>query len=169
MHLSEPGTPPETDVTISGEAVWNAATGDASFVAYNQTGTEAAEQAGVWFTGNTMLIKKSHAPNPVLQHALTTQVAQSMRTLPAFERLMRVLGDTGDIKMSQENWDSAVGSYLNTIVDNGRVQDLTSENRSETFGGVKIATISETLKLGGERGLTVVPRPDGAARKGNGI
>jgi hypothetical protein len=155
MHLSEPGAPPESDATISGEAIWNADTGDASFVAYNQTGDGDLEQAGVWFTGNTMVFKKSHDEKPVLQHALTPQVSQSMRALPAFERLMHVLGDTNDIKLSQENWDYAVGGYMNTIAENGRALDIATENKSETFGGVKVATISETLKLGGERGLAV--------------
>ena len=156
MHFSEPGSSPDTDVTISGEAAWNADTGDASFVAYSQTGSGAPEQVGVWFSGNTMLLKKGHDSLPLLQHTLTPQVSQSMSGLPAFTRLMRVLGDTNEIKLSKENWTSAVGGFLQSVVDNGRALDITSENRNETLGGVKVPTVSETLKLGGERGLTVV-------------
>ena len=154
MRLSKPDAT-EPDVTISGEAIRNAVTGDASFVAYNQSGTEPAEQAGVWFTGNTMLIKKSYEPKPILQLLMTPEVSRSMGALPAFNRLMRVLGDAGAVKLTQETWDDAVNIVLNAVIDNGRALDLASENRSETFGGVKVATISETLKLGGERGLAV--------------
>lgn len=155
MRLTEPGKPAASDITISGETNWNAETGDASFIAYQQTGTGETQEAGIWVTDNTMIFKKGHDVRPSLQHTLMPQVAESMRTLPALSRLLCILDDTNAVKMSPEDWGSAVGALQKVVADNCRAQDIAAQNGSDSFGGSAVATITETMKLIGPRGLTV--------------
>ena len=155
MRLAEPGTPSSSDITVSAEMNRNAETGSASFVAVRQDGNGSPVQAGVWFTGNTMLLKRSRDTQPRVQHTIQPQVAQSMRALPAFDRLLRILDDTGAVRPSPESWAAVIGEFQKTVAENCRAQDITSAAGSELFGSVSISTVSETLKLIGSRGVTV--------------
>jgi hypothetical protein len=155
MHLTEPGTPPENEITLSGESILNAETGSASFAAVRQTGSAAEERAGVWFEDNTMLVKMSGETQPLVAYTFSPQAAQSLAALPAFERFGRVLGDMNAAAISREDWSAAVTAYLDTAAENSRVQDISSEAGTETFAGLQTPTTSGTLKLIGPRGLNV--------------
>ena len=134
MHLTEPGKPTASDITISGETNRNDDTGDASFIAYQQTGTGEPQEAGIWFTNNTLLLKKGHDVRPSLQHTLTPQIAESdAGHWPAYSRLLRVLDDTNAEKMTPEKWDSAVGELQKVVANSCRVQDITTQNGSDSF------------------------------------
>lgn len=142
-------------MVISVESTLDAASGDSSMVTSLQVESEVAQSGGVFFTGNSMLIKKADVEQPMIQHALDPTVAASFRTLSATERFNRVLSDATKIKMNDDEWGVSIDAFLQDIGARVQETDYTSEIQSVTMAGEAEDCTATTLTLTGESAVAV--------------
>lgn len=142
------------DMIISLESSLDAATGDSSMVASIQTGSEVAQSSGIYFTGNTILIKKADAEKPMIQHTLDPGVAASYKSLTAIERFSRVLSDTTKSQMTDDEWSSAIDTYMQSVTASAQETNYVSEPQSATLAGSAVDCTATTLTLTGENAIS---------------
>ncbi len=141
------------NLTLSMESVLDSTTGDSSMLASVQAGSEVARSGGIYFTGNTMLIKKGNSEEPMIQHTLDPAVAGSFKSLSAVERFVRVLSDTTKVKMSDDEWSVAIDAYLKSVAASAQEANYVSEPQSVTLAGSAVDCTSTTLTLSGESAI----------------
>ena len=144
------------NIVMSVESSLDAATGDSAMVASVQAGNEVAQSSGVYFTGNTMLIKKANAEKPMIQHTLDPSVAESFKSLSSIERFMRVLSDTTKPKMTDEEWSKAIEAFLQSVTASAQETNYVSEQQAVTVAGTSQDCTSTTLTLSGENAISAV-------------
>ncbi|NCC69942.1 MAG: hypothetical protein EOM14_17465, partial [Clostridia bacterium] len=142
-------------IMLSMESVLDASSGDSSMAASVQSGSEVAQAGGIYFTGNTMLLRKADVEQPMIQHTLDPTVAESYKSLSAIERFNRVLSDTTKPKLSDEEWDAAIDAYLQTVTINAQETNYVSEQQSVTLAGTEQDCTATTLTLSGEKAIVV--------------
>ena len=138
------------NLTLSMEASLDSASGDASMVASVQAGSEVAQSGGIYFSGNTMLVKNANAEEPMIQHTIDPAVASSFKSLSAVERFVRVLSDTTKAKMTDDEWSSAVDAYLQSVSASAQESNYVSEQQSVSLAGTNVDCTATTLTLTGE-------------------
>ena len=141
------------NLTLSMEAVLDGTTGDSSMVTSIQAGGEVAQSGGIYFTGNTMLIKKANSEKPMIQHTIDPVVAGSFKSLSAVERFVRVLSDTTKAKMSDDEWSTSVDTYLHSVTAGAQETNYVSEPQSVTLAGKAVDCTATTLTLTGEAAI----------------
>lgn len=140
---------------ISLESSLDSATGDSSMVASVQSGSEVAQSSGIYFTGNTMLIKKADPEKPMIQHTLDPAVAASYKSLTSIERFSRVLSDTTKPKMSDEEWSAAIDAYLQSVAASAQEANYVSEQQAVAMAGTSEDCTATTLTLTGQSAADV--------------
>ena len=159
IALTDPQDP-QGNLVLSLESFLDASTGDSSVLASIQMGSETATSGGLYFTGNTMLIKKADTEQPMIQHTLDPTVASSFKPLTAIERFLRVLSNTSEPKMSDAEWETSIEAYLQSVISGAKETDFVSEQQAATLAGTTQDCTATTLSLTGEpaaaaaRGLT---------------
>ena len=141
---------PQGNLALSLESFLDASTGDSSVITSVQMGSETAKSGGIYFTGNTMLIKKANTEQPMIQHTLDPTVASSYKSLSAIERFLRVLSNTSEPKLSDEEWKASIDAYLQTVTGGASETDYVSEQQDVTVAGTTQNCTATTLALTGE-------------------
>ena len=142
-------------MAISVESTLDASSGDSSMVTSVQVGSEVSQSGGVYFTGNSMLIKKANVEQPMIQHAIDPTVAASFKTLAAAERFSRVLSDTTKIKMNDDEWGAAIDAFLQNVGASALETNYATETQSVTMAGETENCTATTLTLTGESAVAV--------------
>lgn len=145
----------QNNLAVSLESSLDSTTGDSSLVTSIQAGGETAKSGGLYFTGNTLLIKKADLEKPMIQHTLDPTVAASYKSLPAIERFMRVLSDTTQPKMNDADWEKAIDAYLQTVSSGAAESSYVSEQQAVALAGTSQDCTSTTLTLAGESATTI--------------
>lgn len=142
-------------MVISAESTLDASNGNSSMVTSVQVGNEVAQSGGVYFTGNSMLIKKANVEKPMIQHTLDPTVAASFKTLSATERFNRVLSDTTKIKLNDGDWGEVIDAFLQIVGANAQETDYALETQAVTMAGETEDCTAATLALTGENAIAV--------------
>ncbi len=142
-------------MVITVDSTLDASSGDSSMVTSIQVGNEVAQSGGVYFTGNSMLIKKANVEQPMIQHSLDPAVAASFRTITAAERFSRVLSDTTKIKMNDDEWGSAIDAFLQNVGSSAEETNYATETQSVKMAGETENCTATTLTLKGESAIAV--------------
>ena len=145
-----------TDGTYTIEQINNIETGGASFVLDAQTSEGDLSQCALYFYDNLMLVNKANVESPLVLHSLNTQIADSYMGLSALERFNRVLNNTTVAKLSDDEWKAAVDTYIMLVTDTAKEPDYSTAEETATYAGMQMDCTASTLKLMGERGVTVV-------------
>ena len=143
------------NLVISFESSRDSASGDSSMVASVQAGNEVAQSSGIYFTGNSMLIKKADPEKPMIQHTLDPAVASSYKSLSAIERFSRVLSDTTKPKMSDDEWSAAIDAYLQSVAAASQETNYASEQQNVAMAGTSEDCTAITLTLTGQSAAAV--------------
>ena len=149
ITLTDP-TDQQNNLSLSFESSLDASTGDASVITNVTAGEETAKSGGIYFTGNTMLIRKSNADQPMIQHTLDPSVAASFKDSSALERFLRVLSNTAQAKMTDDQWGAAIDAYLQTVTASAQDANYVSEQQPVTLAGTTQDCTATTLTLSGE-------------------
>ncbi len=142
-------------MAITVESTLDASSGDSSMVTSVQVGSEVSQSGGVYFTGNSMLIKKANVEQPMIQHALDPTVTASFKTLTAAERFSRVLSDTTKIKMNDGDWGAVIDAFLQIVEASAQETDYNTETQSVTMAGETEDCTATILTLTGESAIAV--------------
>ena len=143
-------------MAISVESTLDASSGDSSMVTSIQAGSEVAQSGGVYFTGNSMLIKKADVEKPMIQHTLDPTVAESFKTLASAERFSRLLSDTTKIKMNDDEWGTTIDAFLRNVGASAQETNYASETQSVTMAGETEDCTATTLTLTGENAVAIM-------------
>ena len=130
-------------------------TSDASMAVGVQSDDGLAECA-VYFYDNMMLMKKANVEKAMILHSMNPQVAASYSGLPALERFNRVMNDTSVPRLTDDGWTAAIEAYLAQVGDIAKDPDYSTAEDSAFYAGITMDCTTTTLKLMGERALSVV-------------
>jgi len=140
----------QNNLALSLESFLDASTGDSSVITSIQMGSETAKSGGIYFAGNTMLIRKANTEQPMIQHTLDPTVASSYKSLTALERFLRVLSNTSEPKLSDAEWETSINAYLQSVTAGAAETDYVSEQQDVTLAGTTQSCTATTLALTGE-------------------
>ncbi len=142
-------------LTISMESILDASNGDASTEIGIQSGSEVAQSAGVYFVGDTMLIKSANVEKQMIQHTLDPAVAESLQTLPALARYTRVLESSAEAKPGESEWNGAIDTFMEALLSRAEESDFTPSEETVTLAGSEVVCATSTLELAGEQAAAV--------------
>jgi len=155
VTLTDPQDP-DSNTTLSIESTLDTATGDASLVTSVQTGSEVAKSGGLYFTGDTMLIKRANVEKPMLLHSFDPAVAASYAGQAAPERFIRAFSDCSTPKMSDAEWGTAIDAYLQSVTALAQETNYVSEPQAVSVAGTTQDCTATTLSLSGENAVSTV-------------
>lgn len=142
-------------IIVSMESMLDTANGKAAMTAGIQSGSEVAQSGGIYFSDNTMLLKKADVEQPMIQHTIDASVAESFKELPAIERLKRILSDSSKPKLEEDQWSTAITDYLQTVTTSTEEANYAASEETVTMAATDISCTASTLSLSGATAFSV--------------
>lgn len=149
---------PEEDgesLTVAMESILDASSGDASTEISLQSGSEVAQSGGIYFVGDTMLLKSANVEKQMIQHTVDQTVAKSLQSLPALARYTHVLGNATDKKLGESDWSSRIDGFVETLLAQASEGDFVPAEETITLAGIDVDCTTSTLELAGVQAAAV--------------
>lgn len=143
------------NLTVSIESILDAASGDASSEISIQSGSEVAQRGGVYFTGDTMLIKSANVEKQMIQHTMDPAVAKSLQSQPALARYTHVLESSTEEKLGEDGWVEAIDAFIGALQTQAAESDFTTSEESVMLAGNEVGCTASTLALSAEQASSV--------------
>lgn len=154
IELANPDSSSE-NATITTESILDASNGNTSMTVDIKSGSEVAQNAGLYFVDNTMLLKRGDVEKPMIQYSMDPQIAESYADLPAIERFSRILAGSNTPNLQADDWTGEIDAYMQVIAENTQDMDFSGSEETVSLAGVSTACTSSTLSLTGESAVVV--------------
>ncbi|MEL7602975.1 MAG: hypothetical protein AAGU77_07440 [Bacillota bacterium] len=141
--------------TVKTVTLMDKSTGDASFTIAAVEGAETAGEGGMYFTGDTMLLKRADASAPLIRFLPDAALAASYQNQTALSRAALALSEEQKPVQSEEEWGDRIASFAALVLAQSTQSDYAEDTTELALpGGSGADTI--TLTLGGDAARAVL-------------
>lgn len=142
--------------TVKTVTLMDKSTGDASFTIAAVEGSETAGEGGMYFTGDTMLLKRADASAPLIRFMPDAALAASYQNQTALSRAALALSEEQKPVQSEEEWGDRITSFASIVLEQSAEGDYAQGTTELSLPGGGSAADTITLSLTGEAARTVL-------------
>lgn len=142
--------------TVKTVTLMDKSTGDASFIIAAVEGAETAGEGGMYFTGDTMLLKRADASAPLIRFLPNEALAASYQNQTALSRAALALGEEQKPVQSEEEWGDRIASFASLVLAQSAEGDYSEGTADLTLPGGGSGADTITLALGGDAARAVL-------------
>ncbi len=141
--------------TVKTVTLMDKGTGDASFTIGAMEGAETAGEGGMYFVGDSMILKRADASAPLVRFMPDMALAASYKNQTALSRAALALSEDQKPVQSEEEWGDRIASFAALVLAQSAQDDYAEGTTALSLpGGGNGETI--TLALGGDAARAVL-------------